>query len=175
MIFVPFEKEHYWRLLEWVPNAAFNLLWGGPLYQYPLTLSQVEMHLSSPGVYPFMLVDDTQVIGYVEVVDQGQGRFRLCRVLVVDPNARGKGIGERLVNLAIEYAKKHFNASTMTLGVFEQNYAARRCYERLGFVYDKRERYCDFEDEKWLCFEMYLHLKVQPTIAVDPSKQLKSQ
>jgi ribosomal protein S18 acetylase RimI-like enzyme len=55
------------------------------------------------------------------------------RMLVVDPAARGRGVGEALVRACIERARAA-GARTLRLSTQPQMAAAHRLYERLGFT-----------------------------------------
>jgi ribosomal protein S18 acetylase RimI-like enzyme len=57
--------------------------------------------------------------------------------LYVVPNSRGRGLGRRLMEAAIEFARTR-GADYMDLGTSETDVAARALYESLGFV--NRER-----------------------------------
>jgi ribosomal protein S18 acetylase RimI-like enzyme len=55
------------------------------------------------------------------------------RMLVVDPAARGRGIGEALIRACIERARRD-GARVLRLSTQQDMSAAHRIYERLGFV-----------------------------------------
>lgn len=52
--------------------------------------------------------------------------------LYVAAACKGRGIGTRLLSLA-ESCAKEAGASVLWLGVWENNFAARKFYEKLGF------------------------------------------
>ena len=52
--------------------------------------------------------------------------------VIVHPKYRGKGIGEKLVQMALQKAEE-YNASRVNLTVFENNRAAIELYRKLGF------------------------------------------
>ena len=58
----------------------------------------------------------------------------------VSPKMRGSGIGTKLLHSLIEYAKKEGHRS-IRLDVIDTNPAARRLYERVGFVPVKTEQF----------------------------------
>jgi ribosomal protein S18 acetylase RimI-like enzyme len=64
----------------------------------------------------------------------------------VSPKMRGSGIGTKLLHSLIEYAKKEGYRS-VRLDVIDTNPAARRLYERVGFVSVKTEQFAYL---KWL-------------------------
>lgn len=53
--------------------------------------------------------------------------------LAVDPPMRGKGIGTRLMEVVFDWARER-GFRSLSLEVVDTNPAARRLYERLGFV-----------------------------------------
>ena len=67
-------------------------------------------------------------------------------------------MGKMLVGMAVDYACKELGATKISLGVFENNPSAIRCYEAAGFKQVQRESiesyYC--LGETWNCIEMEL-------------------
>jgi DNA-binding MarR family transcriptional regulator/predicted N-acetyltransferase YhbS len=92
-----------------------------------------------------------EIAGSVFVVKHSDEVAQL-RMLVVDPAARGLGIGARLVEECIAFAKRA-GYKEMMLWTTDFNQAARRIYERAGFtlVSEKRDRGygVDFVAETW--------------------------
>lgn len=56
------------------------------------------------------------------------------RSVYVGPEARGHGLGERIVGAALAFASSMPGVAHVTLGVIETNTDALRLYERLGFA-----------------------------------------
>lgn len=52
--------------------------------------------------------------------------------VVVDPEYRGRGLGEKLVRFGIDFCK-NFGAKTIRLDTHYKNIPARRLYEKCGF------------------------------------------
>lgn len=63
------------------------------------------------------------------------GRGSVLRFLAVMPDARGRGVGEELVSFCIERARAR-GAQYLGLHTAPMMSAARRLYERMGFVRD---------------------------------------
>jgi ribosomal protein S18 acetylase RimI-like enzyme len=63
------------------------------------------------------------------------------RLLAVDPAARGRGVGRRLVEACVQVAR-HAGREVATLHTIEQMAAAQRIYRSLGF---RRDRSRDIE------------------------------
>jgi len=67
------------------------------------------------------------------------------RILIFDPQYVGKRIGEEATRLTVDYGFMRLNAHRIWLGVNEANIAARKCYEKVGFVPEgvkRKELYC---------------------------------
>jgi RimJ/RimL family protein N-acetyltransferase len=54
--------------------------------------------------------------------------------IVVDPTARGKGFGKKMIEKALQYAFGVLGMKRASLGVFENNPQAKACYEAVGFT-----------------------------------------
>ncbi|WP_410667409.1 GNAT family N-acetyltransferase [Amycolatopsis sp. cmx-4-68] len=85
----------------------------------------------------FVAEHDGVVAGYVRL-GEGFGipahrHVRVIGGLAVDPDRRGLGIARRLVDAAVAEARQR-GARKVTLRVLGHNTAARRVYERCGFV-----------------------------------------
>ncbi|MGF1733974.1 GNAT family N-acetyltransferase [Photobacterium satsumensis] len=139
MRLIAFTEADIDLLISWVPSAEFNHLWGGNRFIFPLDKKQLVSHLQCDEVTAMMLCSGDERVGYVELFRESETTYRLCRVLIGEVSGRGLGYGKKMLELAIDFARQHFGAEQIKLTVFEHNESARRCYESLGFVVDKRE------------------------------------
>ena len=85
---------------------------------------------------------DGKIVGSVFLVDAGQGTAKL-RLLYVEPDARGHGLGRRLVEEALRFAKQA-GYLRVTLWTNDVLVAARRLYEAAGFQLISSERHHSF-------------------------------
>lgn len=65
-----------------------------------------------------------------ELAGDGEGEFRM---LVVDPDARGRGVGERLVRRCLARSAE-LGHHAVVLSSLDSMHDAHRLYQRLGFV-----------------------------------------
>ncbi len=85
---------------------------------------------------------DGEIVGSVFLVDAGEGVAKL-RLLYVEPEARGLGLGRRLVEEALRFAKAAGYRS-VALWTNDVLVAARRIYEAAGFELISSERHRSF-------------------------------
>ncbi len=54
--------------------------------------------------------------------------------VIVEPSQRGKGYARRLMDEVASFAKNNWGATQLNLSVNVENFAAKKLYEKLGFI-----------------------------------------
>lgn len=105
-------------------GAIFDLL-ETVYHPSPWTYMQVEISLSSPHEHTFQMVDGTELLGLVTVLDLGE-EVEILQV-ATHPDHRHRGVASCLLTAALQ-DKRAF------LEVRENNRAAISLYKSFGFV-----------------------------------------
>lgn len=138
----PFSPADFHQLIRWIPDSSFTLQWGGPAFTYPLTVEQLENYLKDANTdnaskYIFKAVDEStnEVIGHISLgnVDRINKSARIGKVLIGQSESRGNGYGKQLMLATLTFAFEKLNLHKVTLGVFDFNTPAIKCYEKVGF------------------------------------------
>ena len=85
---------------------------------------------------------DGRIMGSVFVVEEDAGTAKL-RMLYVEPDARGEGLGTRLVGEVVKFVREA-GYRRLTLWTNENLTAARRLYEKAGFKLISQEPHESF-------------------------------
>jgi DNA-binding MarR family transcriptional regulator/GNAT superfamily N-acetyltransferase len=102
---------------------------------------------------------DGRTVGSAFVVEKNETTAQL-RLVIVDPSARGHGIGRRLIGQCIAFAQRA-GYTAMTLWTNDCLHAARHLYEQAGFVMTQEEKHHSFgQDLVGQTWELALGLRV---------------
>lgn len=101
----------------------------------PPTRNELEAIVGSPDSALFLAVDADQVLGSLTLAFYRipTGLKAWIEDVVVDADARGRGVGEALNLAAIDEARRR-GAKNVSLTSRASREAANRLYQRLGFV-----------------------------------------
>jgi ribosomal protein S18 acetylase RimI-like enzyme len=116
---------------------ALNRAWldAHGLYEPPdeAQLADPENEILAPGGAIFIALRNGEVVGTSAVAPHGPDEVELAKLTVIE-SARGVGLGRRLVECCIEYAR-HTSARRIVLVSNSKLGAALRLYESLGFAH----------------------------------------
>jgi ribosomal protein S18 acetylase RimI-like enzyme len=132
----PVRPEEYDAVADLTAGVYLSEGYGSPAYEAALR----DVAGRAESADSLVAVLDDRVVGAVTLSTYGgQWAERAApgeaeiRMLVVDPAARGTGVGEALVRACLERAEQH-GCSRMRLSTEPTMTAAHRLYERLGFL-----------------------------------------
>ena len=85
----------------------------------------------------FVALEENAALGFVQLYPSyssvSMKRSWVLNDLYVKEQARGKGVGENLINMALHFAKES-GAKGVLLETGKENINAQRLYEKIGFV-----------------------------------------
>lgn len=157
----PFTKLDFDRFISWIDNEELLVTIAGLDFTYPLDRAQLSAYLDIPKSLPFNVVNnENTVIGHAEIIQVNHSMSKLDKVLIADKNLRGKGIGEQLMNVLLEYSFEVMGMKVVELNVYDWNHAGIRCYEKVGFVKNPgKEQITEIGDKQWEYFNMTIDRK----------------
>ncbi|MCW3479574.1 GNAT family N-acetyltransferase [Neisseriaceae bacterium JH1-16] len=118
-------------LSGWIADARECLRWGGPQLRFPLELPGLAEQLAMTDGNSFCLREAGRCLAFGQLLVRGPHRLHLARILV-DPAARGRGLGRALVVELLAEAQRR-RARIATLNVYRWNPVAQALYGSLGF------------------------------------------
>ena len=152
-------------ILKWIRDEEALRKWSADRFgAYPVTAENMNYRYvkcngecaETDNFYPMTAFDDQGVAGHfiLRYTDDKKSTLRLGFV-IVDDRRRGQGLGREMLRLAARYAFDLFGAERITLGVFENNPAAHRCYLAAGFRdIPGAENAYPIMGQQWKCLEM---------------------
>lgn len=149
-------------IASWIKDEFHLRQWSADRFpHYPLTPDDLNAYyrefIDGYNSVALTLCEDNEVVGFITLRIPGDDLSeRRLGFVIVDDSKRGQGLGKTLVKMAVDYAFRELGASKVTLGVFENNFAAIHCYMAAGFhriSMPKPESY-ECLGEIWECIEM---------------------
>ena len=143
-------------ILSWIKDLITFRKWSADRYSaYPPKPDEMAAQYTAENVFPFTALDDDgKIVGHIilRYPDPSKTVIRFGFV-IVDDQLRGKGYGKQMLQLAIKKAKEEFGVKKITIGVFDNNPSALRCYESVGFKVIGTDSYL-IDGEEWTGKEM---------------------
>lgn len=149
------EEKDFEYLAKWINDEKIHALWCANLMPYPITKENLHSFLEknamewTDSAYVAM-EDNGKVMGffcYSVNVDDNSGFLKL---IVVDREKRGVGYGKKMLQLALKYAFDITGVESVRINVFDENAAAKHCYEKIGFVEESISKdIFPYKDETW--------------------------
>ncbi|MCI8466248.1 MAG: GNAT family N-acetyltransferase [Lachnospiraceae bacterium] len=141
----PWKKADFEELLEWFSDEESFCRWSAGKFAWPLTMEQLldyyEQFEKDKNGWIFAALDEYGCLAghlMMRKADYENERIHFG-FIILSPRMRGKGAGKAMVSQALKYAGEILGMERATLGVFENNPAARHCYEAAGFQAESRD------------------------------------
>ena len=153
-----FDEGNYQQLIDWVNTEELLTNWSGNLFSYPLTMQSLEWYsrdtneLNKSEAFVYAAVDaDGNTVGHISLggISWKNRAARLTRVLIGDNGSRGKGCCQEMVKAVLKIAFDDLKLHRVSLGVYSDNMAATKCYEKAGFVTEGVSRDILWYKNKW--------------------------
>ncbi len=156
----PFDIDDAPIILSWIKDKTDFRKWSADRYSYyPPKPEDMLMQYANDNIFPFTAIDDNgKIVGHLilRYSDSSKTIIRLG-FIIIDNQFRGEGYGKQMLELAIQKAEQDFNAHKITLGVFDNNPSAIRCYESVGFITTGTDTYL-IDGEEWMGKEMEIQV-----------------
>jgi acetyltransferase len=161
----PYKACDAQTITRWLKNEYAFRQWNADRYEkYPITPNDMNLYYekdkNNEKIWGMTAFDDTDIIGHFTMRFPHENNLKEIRLgfVIIDDEKRGKGYGKEMLTLAIRYAFDFIGASKISLGVFENNTIAIKCYESCGFKTVKLENVESYNcmGEVWNCIEMEL-------------------
>ena len=151
----PFSINDAETILSWCKDKHAFRLWSADRYKdYPAQPSDMIAQYEGDNLFPMTMVDGEEIVGHILLRYPSAGKSIIrFGFIIVDDTKRGMGYGRRLLQLAIDHACNQMGVKTITLGVFEDNPSALKCYQSVGFKITGEDSYM-IDGEKWKGYEM---------------------
>ena len=143
------------KIKNWITEERAHALWCANRFQYPLDRDNFTAVLSDmtrkEGDIPFVAAaDGGNAVGFFCRSSDPVSKECRLKFVIVDPEYRGKGIAREMLRLALGDAFEEAGAESVSLCVFPDNPAAKRCYEKAGFTEIRTDcKAFAFRDERW--------------------------
>lgn len=157
----PYKSCDAQYIVKWIKNEQEFRLWSADRYdKYPIDADKLNEHYDSykdnDSFWPMTAFDENGVVGHLimRFTDKNKMTIRFGFV-IVDDSLRGRGYGHEMLHLAIKYAFEILKVNKITLGVFERNKTAIKCYKEVGFKEVlHEEKHYHMLNQDWNCIEM---------------------
>ena len=151
----PYTPTDATTILSWCTDEIGFYQWtAGVLGAYPLSEAQFN---AVTALMPFTAVDERGIAGFFTLrKPRGTADELRFGFVIVAPALRGRGYGKAMLRLGLHYVFERYGAQRVSLGVFENNPAAYRCYKAAGFseVAASASECYRVLGEEWRCVEL---------------------
>lgn len=119
-------------VFRWFNSEKAVFYWGGPGVTYPLQVKRFKTESKFQECHSYALKQGRQLMAFGQIYE----RLDHCHLgrLVVSPQYRGQGVGEKLIEALMTEGQRKLNLFQASLFVLSDNKAAIKLYEKSGFI-----------------------------------------
>ena len=138
-----FGPADFSQLIDWITDEHLLANWSGAMFRFPLTEEALDWYIANtngseaPEAYIYKAIDTETgaVVGHISLggISHKNSAARISRVLVGHTAERGKGYCTAMVREVLRFAFEELKLHRVTLGVYDFNTPAIRCYQKAGF------------------------------------------
>jgi RimJ/RimL family protein N-acetyltransferase len=161
----PFGPADFGQLMEWVNEERLMKEWSGSMFSFPLTEAGLAWYvegsndIKDPNVFVYKAVDSKTgiTVGHISLggISLRDRAGRITRVLVGNTTERRRGICQGMVKALLRIGFEDLKLHRISLGVYDFNQAAIKCYLKAGFQQEGVLRdVVKHVDEFWTLIEM---------------------
>jgi RimJ/RimL family protein N-acetyltransferase len=153
-----FEKEDVNLLMNWINSDELLTNWAGSLFSFPLTPSSMEWYISntndlnSSDAFIYKVINDEtgEVVGHISLgaISRKNRSGRISRVFISDDH-KGKGYCRQMIEAILKIGFEDLKLHRISLGVYNFNSAALKCYQSAGFTIEGTTRDVLMYNDKW--------------------------
>jgi RimJ/RimL family protein N-acetyltransferase len=154
-----FTKDDFEQLIQWVDTESLLISWSGSLFSFPLTQSSMEWYLGDTNdlntsgalVYKAVETETGETIGHISLggISRKNKSARISRVLIGNAANKGKGYCKQMITEVLKVGFDEMQLHRISLGVYDYNTAALKCYQAAGFSIEGTMRDVLLHDGKW--------------------------
>ena len=161
---VHFSAKDFNELIQWIDSETLLHSWSGSLFSYPLTSKSLEWYIADtnqPGeseafVYKVVDTETDKTIGHISLggISWKNRSGRITRVFI-PKEENGKGYCRQITRLVCKVGFEDLGLHRISLGVYDHNTAAIKCYLAAGFTKEGVQRdIFYYEGNYWSMLEM---------------------
>ena len=154
-----FTKDDFEQLIQWIDTESLLISWSGSLFSFPLTQSSMEWYLrdtndlntSGALVYKAVETETGETIGHISLggISRKNKSARISRVLIGNAANKGKGYCKQMITEVLKVGFDEMQLHRISLGVYDFNTAALKCYQAAGFSIEGTMREVLLHEGKW--------------------------
>ncbi len=138
-----FQAPDFGQLIEWIHNEEILTNWSGSLFNFPLSARSLEWYIENTNIinisdaFVYKALDASgEIVGHISLggISWKNRSARITRVLIGNTAQRGKGCCQGMVKAVLRIAFNELKLHRVSLGVYDNNKAAVKCYEKAGLT-----------------------------------------